>query len=237
MALKPDEEFVKNCLLKHFGARATAWEGEDPPDIYIKVKGKTIAVEITRLSPVSFDQDGVPQNRNTQDCFGINLCNELDSKLKNDVPPEVDILLILYIPVENARKYKKELHACLKETLAKGIKSGDRLEFNLSGAKVNIAVIPNRDDSLKKIVGGIVNNNSSPHIQSNAAVILADRILDKIEKCKNIQHQVPLWLALYNDYWLADYETYSQAINNISIQHYFEKIFVVSDTGVVNQIY
>ena len=172
MALKPDEKFIKNCLLNHFGTTATAWEGEDPPDIYMKVEGKTIAVEITRLSPVSFDQDGVVQNRKTQDYFGMNLCDDLDSKLKRDIPPEVDILLTLYVPVENTRKYKKVLHACLKETIAKGIKTGDRTEFNIAGAKVKISVIPNRNHSQKKIVGLIVNDNSSAHIQGNAEVIL-----------------------------------------------------------------
>lgn len=237
MALKPDEKFITNCLLNHFGTTATAWEGEDPPDIYMKVEGKTIAVEITRLSPVSFDQDGVAQNRKTQDYFGMNLCDDLDSKLKRDISPEVDILLTLYVPVENTRKYKKELHACLKETIAKGIKTGDRTEFNIAGAKVKISVIPNRNHSQKKIVGLIVNDNSSAHIQGNAEVILADRILDKVKKCRNIKHQGAKWVALFNDYWLADYETYSLALNNISGQHDFERIFVISNTGQVSCIH
>lgn len=72
MALKPDEKFVKKCMAKSLSA-TKAWEGEDPPDIYLEINGEKIAVEITRLSPVSFGEDGTIQNRHSQDYFGLNL--------------------------------------------------------------------------------------------------------------------------------------------------------------------
>jgi len=36
MALRADEKFVKDSLVKYFGGPdiIKAWEGEDPPDIY-----------------------------------------------------------------------------------------------------------------------------------------------------------------------------------------------------------
>ena len=114
MALKPDEEFVRNCLVKTLGA-TKAYDGEDPPDIYLEFKDDRIAVEITRLSPVSFDENGTIQNRHSQDYFALNLCNDLDSRLRKNIPPEIDILLTLYVPVENGRKYKKELNEYLRK--------------------------------------------------------------------------------------------------------------------------
>lgn len=238
MALKPDEVFVKDCLIKYFGPDVTtAQEGEDPPDIYLTIKDKKVAVEITRLSPVSFDQDGTVQNRYSQDYFGINLCDELDSKLKAMVPPEIDVILTVYVPVGNTRKYKKQLCEYLKNKLESGVTVGDGKEVEFSGSKVRISFVPHRSHSQKKIVGLIVNNNSNAHILSNAGVILAGRILDKVKKCNNIQHQGSKWLALFNDYWLADHETNAQALNNISVKHDFESILVISDTGQVNWIY
>ena len=238
MILKPDEIYVKDCLINHFGADiTTAQEGENPPDIYLYIRDKKIAVEITRLSPVSFDQNGAVQNRNTQDFFGLTLCNEMDSKLRKDVPPEVDIILTLYLPVNNPRKYKKELCSYLKNVLDSGINIGDSSEIDISGSKVKISVVPSRSHAQRKIVGLIVNNNSSADILNNAKVILANRISDKVKKCKKIQHQGSIWLALFNDYLLSDHDIYSQAINNISIQHYFEMIFVISNTKVVTRIY
>ncbi len=236
MALRPDEEFVKNCLVKTLSA-TKACEGEDPPDIYLEINSEKIAVEITRLSPVSFGEDGTIQNRHSQDYFGLNLCNDLDSTLGKEVPPEIDILLTLYVPVENGRKYKKELYAYVRNFISKDIKTGDKEETRLSGSRVRISAIPNRDYSEKKIVGAIVNKNSSAHILSNAQATLASQIQNKIKKCKEIKHKGAVWLAFFNDYWLADHETYAQALNTMDIDHYFERIYVIMDTGAVHQIH
>jgi hypothetical protein len=238
MALKPDEIFVQNCLLKHLdSSKASSWEGEDPPDIYIETGGETIAVEITRLSPVSFATDGGVQNRHSQDYFGLNLCDDLNGQFKDSVPPEVNIILTLHVPIENTRKYKKEIYSYIEHILASGIKVGDRTEKKIAGSLIKTVVVPRHDHAQKRIGGVIVNNNSSAHILSNAEVILADRISVKVEKCKKINHEGSLWLALFNDYWLADHNTYSRALKNIHVHHNFDKIFVVSDQGLVNKLY
>jgi hypothetical protein len=78
----------------------------------------------------------------------------------------------------------------------------------------------------KKIVGVVPNQNSSPDILENVIYILSERINDKITKCQNIAHK-PLWLALFNDNWLADPDTYKLAMRQLSISHIFDKIFLV----------
>jgi len=238
MTLKATEEFVKDCLLKHFGSNITkAQEGEDPPDIYLTINNKKIAVEITRLSPISFDQNGTAQNRNTQDSFAIKLLNELDSKLRDIIPSEMEVNLTIYVPVTNPRKYKKELFEYLKRNFENGVAIGEKKEVELSGLKVKISFVPHRYQSQEKIVGIIVNKNSNADVLNNAKVILRNRILDKVNKCKKIQFQGLKWLALFNDYWPANYNTYARALNNISVKHDFESIFIISDKGQVNQIY
>ncbi len=114
---------------------------------------------------------------------------------------------------------------------------GDRSDVSIAGAKIRISTIPNREHSQKKIVGLIVNDNSSAHISSNAEIILTERIIDKVKKCSKIQYKGSKWLSLFNDYWLADNKTYSLALKNVSVEHDFEKIFVISDTGQVHCIY
>lgn len=236
MALKPDEEFVKNSLQKFLGAKK-AWEGEDPPDIYIEINNEQIAVEITRLSPVAFDTNGDIQNRNSQDHFGLNLCDDLNEKLGHKVPQEIDILLILTVPVLLGRKYKKALYAFVNNLLNEELLPGNKREVVLEGSKVIMSVMPNRDHSSKKIVGAIANKNSSADILINAQATLLDRIQDKAIKCREISHKCKTWLAFYNDYWLANHQTYIQALRSLDIEHCFQKIFVVMDTGSVHEIY
>ena len=237
MTLRPDEKFVKRCLVKTLKS-SKAYEGENPPDIYLELNGEKIAIEITRLSPVSFDRKGIIQNRKSQDYYGLNLCDDLDLSLRNKILPDIDILLTLYVPVEQGRKFKRELRAFVERTICGNVKIGDKQEIEICGSKVKISIIPNRDYSDKKIVGIIINKNANPHIFSNAQIILADRIQDKNKKCKKIiEKGGKVWLALFNDYWLADHETYANALSTIDMAHGFDRIYVIMDNGEVSQIY
>ena len=80
------------------------------------------------------------------------------------------------------------------------------------------------------------NQNSSPHILANVLYILRDRIIDKVRKCQNIVHR-PLWLALFNDYWLAEPDTYELAVNELSIAHPFDKICLVLGNKEVHTLH
>ena len=239
MALKADEIFVRDSLVNHFGRDQTikTWEGEDPPDIYINLDGETIAVEITRLSPISFNQDGLIENRNTQDTFGCRLCDELNLSLGCLVPLEIGILLVLEMPVKNARKYKKELQKILEDFINETPKVDDRKTMVIADKKTTIIAVPGRDSLHKKITGIVGNKNSSCNITNDSIVILANRIREKQEKCKKIKHDGPVWLALYNEYWLASHETYVQAIKDVCVKHDFERIYLVMDTGVTHQLF
>ena len=137
------------------------------------------------------------QNRNTEDSFGANLCNSLDTMLKNKIPKEVDIVLAVHVPVKNPRKYKKELKKQLVTILEKDTRIGNSHSIKVLGHRVDITIIPNRSYAEKKIAGIIVNDNSIPHILTNAEAILLDRIQDKVNKCKNIPHKGKKWLALF----------------------------------------
>jgi len=127
MALRKDEKFVQEKLIKYLSEKYSvrSWEGEDPPDIYIEYDNNIIAVEITTLLSVSFDQNGCAQNRSTQDSFGLNLCNELDSKFRKLIPPEIGIILELHVPVSDRKNIKDNLRIILKNLL-KGPKGGER---------------------------------------------------------------------------------------------------------------
>ena len=238
--LRREEEFVKDSLVKYFGGpgKAKAQLGEDPPDIYIEIEGIYSAVEITTLSPISFDEDGAVLNRRTVENSLADLCDKLNSKLKHLIPDATYIWLTLYGPVKDAKSYKKELYNYLKGFIKEQHKVGDSREVIIANEKVDISVVQHGGVSIKKIGGRICNKNQNPYllnIDLNAEVILAGRIRDKQKKCEKIKG--PIWLALYNDYWLADNKSYVKTINNIGIKHRFDKIFVIQKTGQVHQIH
>ena len=79
----------------------------------------------------------------------------------------------------------------------------------------------------------VLNPQSDRHIGSNARRILEERIETKSKKCGALAFRGTLWLALFDDYFLADDETYRQAVAGIEYPHVFDKIILISGSGSV----
>jgi hypothetical protein len=89
----------------------------------------------------------------------------------------------------------------------------------------------------EKLHGIVTNQKSNPDILLNARCSLEDRIATKATICDALSLKGAVWLALLNDYWLADDDTYKRAFKAIAITHPFEKILLVSGSGAVAQLY
>ena len=100
----------------------------------------------------------------------------------------------------------------------------------------NVRLISGDRPSGKKVIGVVANRNSSPDILANVQYILNDRINEKVKKCSKVEHR-PLWHALFNDYWLAEPDSYEIAMDNLSIKHPFEKICLVLGSKEVHTLY
>jgi hypothetical protein len=171
-------------------------------------------------------------NRATQDSFGLRLLNEIDSKLGPSLPDDVSFLVGIELPVSNAARFRKGLLDWVAEVALNQLADAqyDRL---IEGSNASISVIPARPTG-EKIVGFVVAKNSKADILLNARLVLADRIRIKNELCARLRK--PIWLALLNDYWLADAETFAIAARQINAAHCFERVFLVSGSGVVSDL-
>jgi len=239
MAFRPDEQFVVDSLIDFLGGPdcVTAWQGEDPPDAYLKVGTQIAALEVTRLSPVSFSYDGSVENRTTQDSFAEELCDELDRKLGALVPKDRVICLTLHVPVVNARRFKKEANRMVQAVLAPCPEVGANSTHQVAGDEVSVDILRERKFSHKKIIGVVVNKHANADILANAKVILCGRLAAKREKCRNVKAADSKWLALLNDYWLADWRTYTAALAAYEASHGFARIYIVLHSGYVHEIF
>lgn len=232
--MRRDEIFVANALVNFIGgpSLASASDGEDPPDLYLSFGGTRIGVEVTRLSQFTFEPDGTLGNRATQDFFGLRLIEELNSKIGPLLPSDTSLVVGLWVPVESAARFRKSLIAIVTK-IAQTPKHGLQQDLEIEGTKISISVIPERPTG-KKIVGFVVNKNSSADIGLNARLVLEDRIRTKSAICAFLPK--PIWLAVLNDYWIADVESYDTACRQLCIAHCFERILLVSDVGAVNEL-
>ena len=232
--MRPDEEFVGKALANYFGGpgKASVSHGSDPPDICLTVGTTSIGVEVTQLSQFTLEPDGTLGNRMTQDFFGLRLLDGLNSQVGPSLPADVSLLVGLWVPVLNAARFRRAVSEWVK-SVASSPKMGFKEECQIDGSKVTISVIPERPSG-KKIVGFVCNKNSSADIGLNARLVLEDRIRRKNDICCSLPK--PIWLAVLNDYWLADENTYLLAARTIELAHCFERIFLVSDEGKVSEI-
>lgn len=232
--MRPDEQFVGSCLVTFFGGRdrVLVLDGKDPPDLYLEFGDSRIGVEVTRLTQFTIESDGYLGNRTTQDFFGINLLNKLNADIGPTLPDGISLLVGLEMPIQNPSKYRKTLRTWVARVATAPVLN-DKEERDIQGSKTWISVIPARPSG-KKIVGIVSNRNSSADIGLNARLILEDRIRTKSDICAPLKK--PIWLALFNDYWLADNDTYASAAREIKGDHCFERIFLVSEDAVVSEL-
>lgn len=232
--MREDEAFAGRSLVDYFGGPSSVSmsNGEDPPDLYLTIAKSRIAVEVTRLSQFTFEPNGILGNRATQDAFGVKTLNDLNVDVGPSLPDNVSLLIGLTVPVENARRFRKELKQWVKK-VALIATEGFTEERDIDGEPVSISAIARRPSN-KAIAGFVSNSNSSADISLNALLVLEERIRKKHEICVPLAQ--PLWLAMLNDYWLADARTYQLASQKIELNHCFERLFVISDSGVVSEL-
>ena len=199
-------------------------DGEDPPDLYLSLPNSRVGVEVTRLSQFTFESDGTLGNRATQDFFGLRLLDEIDTKVGPLLPDDLSLFVGVEVPVPNAARFRKELTDWVTQ-IATAPVAGATHERKIKGSKTSVSVIPERPTG-KKIAGFVVNKNSSADILLNARLVLEDRIRTKSTICAPLRK--PIWLAVLNDYWLADTDTYSTAYSQLKkMDHCFERVFLV----------
>ena len=231
--LREDEEFVIGALADFMSGTWAA--GEDPPDAYLTFGGKTVAVEISTLNQYVGDHSGKLISRFSQDATALKLIEELNKELSTRLPRNCTVHLSLESPINKKRKFKPLLAKKILE-LTKHLDDSQPVEYSAFENKVEIHLNSSERPAGDKVVGLVMNQNASADILMNAQFILDDRLAVKDKKCQFLKFGGSLWLALFNDYWLADVETYKQAIARSTVRHRFHKVLLVSGNRSVETL-
>jgi hypothetical protein len=95
--LRDDEEFVFTSLAKEFSA---TWRpGENPPDAYLSIGAREVAVEISTLAQhITNDRGTCP--RLSDDTTTAALVNDLNAELQDLIPDGHTIYLVLSSPIQ-----------------------------------------------------------------------------------------------------------------------------------------
>ncbi len=163
--LRCDEEFVISSVADHFSGH---WlQGEDPPDAYLQMDDKIIAVEISKLTQQVRDRKGVFSPRLSEDFPAMRLVDDLNNELQADLPDGLVVILAITSPI--LMKYKK-VKALLKNEVVDLISGlcGSEIEKVILDNRITIRVEVCAEPSGRKIFGVCENANSSRDILENA---------------------------------------------------------------------
>lgn len=233
--LRPDEEFVIQALATYLSG--DWWPGENPPDAYLRVGEKVSVVEISTLTQHVPDERGGTKPRLSEDITAMSVLNELSEQLRGEIPNGRTVVLVLESPLLKINKLKRHLTERIRHHVSTS--GGEKIEVEEEICENHVKIVVDSYDGLdpRKIHGAVVNRKSNRDILLNARCILEDRIAVKRDKCCSLQFKGDLWLALFNDYWLAANDTYQVAMQKLNIEHPFEKILLVSGDKSVFTLY
>ncbi len=224
--MSPNEMYVLDTLATSICGTVT--EGENPPDGYITVDRKLIAVEVSRLVEHVSIGNGQTQSRLSTDAPSQLIAGEIEAEIAGRIPEGTRVFLTIGSPLNNVRKTRRELQQAIVDMIESDEKSKD-VEFSENRISINIhRGWPARET---KISSRIATRYSSSNISQNVEAILTDRIKTKSLRQNRQSKPDEYWLALFNDYWVADAKSYRSAYNKLQIPHNFDRIVIVDGYG------
>lgn len=163
--------------------------------------------------------------------------NALNDELEHLVPDGHTIGLVLSSPILQHRKTKTKLTQMLREYITDLSFLREDRKIEINGNTITVYINHHGEAGYKKVSAAFLNRSSNPNILANVEQILEDRILTKARKCLHLDRSRPIWLALLNDYWLTEAETYRYALTRMSLEHRFQKILLVDRDGSVHPLF
>jgi hypothetical protein len=133
--LKKQERTAIEAVARRFSA---TWEkGSDPPDAYIMVAGKRVAVDITTLKRRSTGQGNAAKPRLRFGKVATRLIERLQATLGETVPDGMTVLLTITAPIRLASKTAASLEDKIQTLLGRGSPGRDEKD-TIHGNRVQI---------------------------------------------------------------------------------------------------
>jgi hypothetical protein len=229
--LRKAEQFAIGAVARH--CSATWQSGNGPPDAYMTVGGRQIALDVAVIAQQRPGRKGVfAKARLREDVVARRVLCDIESALTAHVPDGKTIILTLGAPI----KVPKKLLAALTNTLLIYLESGaEEAEERrtILGNRVRFRVLNDHSKWNAKVLGFVFSGDPEPGMLANVMRSLHDEIAAKARTRVPESFAGDRWLALGNDHWIADIKTYRRAYSLLSPPHNFRKILMVLDGGRV----
>ena len=194
------ERAALEAVARHFSA---TWEkGEAPPDAYLTIAGKRIAVEVTTTKLRIAERGGLTKPRLRFDRVALGFVRRLQAALE-----------------DNIRTY-----------LARQSAQGEA-KHTIHGNQIRVRLVKGGSRRTTKVIGFVHNPDSDPDGLFDITLSLIERIGAKARTGAPARSAVDRWLVLAGDDRFSYIEPYRHVCSQLSIPTGFKKILVVLADG------
>jgi len=194
------ERAALEAVARHFSA---TWEkGEAPPDAYLTIAGKRIAVEVTTTKLRIAERGGLTKPRLRFDRVALGFVRRLQAALE-----------------DNIRTY-----------LARQSAQGEA-KHTIHGNQIRVRLVKGGSRRTTKVIGFVHNPDSDPDVLFDITLSLIERIGAKARTGAPARSADDRWLVLAGDDRFSYIEPYRHVYSQLSIPTGFKKILVVLADG------
>jgi len=199
------ERAALEAVARHFSA---TWEkGEAPPDAYLTIAGKRIAVEVTTTKLRIAERGGLTKPRLRFDRVALGFVRRLQAA-----------------PEDNIRTY-----------LARQSAQGEA-KHTIHGNQIRVRLVKGGSRRTTKVIGFVHNPDSDPDVLFDITLSLIERIGAKARTGAPARSADDRWLVLAGDDRFSYIEPYRHVCSQLSIPTGFKKILVVLADGRIETL-
>src|SRR3954464_6672180 len=220
------ERAALEAVAGHFSA---TWEkGEAPPDAYLTIARKRIAVEVTTTKIAG--QGGLAKPRLRFDRVALGFVRRLQAALSASVPDGRTLIVTITAPIRVPSKTAAALEDNIRTYLARQSAQGEA-KHTIHGNQIRVRLVKGGSRRTTKVIGFVHNPDSDPDGLFDITLSLIERIGAKARTGAPARSAVDRWLVLAGDDRFSYIEPYRHVCSQLSIPTGFKKILVVLADG------
>ena len=230
--LKKQERTAIEAVARRFSA---TWEkGSDPPDAYVMVAGKRIAVDIKTLKRRGTGNGNAAKPRLRFDKVATGLVKRLHAALGETVPDGTTVLLTITAPIRLPAKTAASLQDKIQTLLGRG-STGRDVKETVHGNRVQIRLLKDESERAPKMIGFVHNPESDPLLLLNMTVELLELISAEAGR-RAPRPAGDRWLIVISAAGISCLEAYRYIYSQLGMTTGFEKILMVFGDGHVGML-
>jgi hypothetical protein len=210
--LRKEETAAIAAVASHFFAE---WRsGEDPPDAWLTIAGKRIAIEVTTMKHRIAGGANSSKPRLRFDKVALGLIGRLQTALGNAAAPDRTVIVTVTAPIKLAAKTAAALEKRTRLSLAR---PSARVQFKdtIHGNQIRVRVVKTGDACASKVIGFVHN----PYPNAELLLDVTEALLECMsarEGKGDAAFAGERWLVIAHQNGISQTETYRQVCAQLS---------------------